>query len=65
MLTSLSIGRILWNTLDKTQTHRIYRNKEKNMSFAAMKKNRSKNLDKLTQELTKLNQGPARDDDGF
>ena len=30
-----------------------------------MKKNRNKNLDKLTQELTKLNQGPARDDDGF
>jgi hypothetical protein len=30
-----------------------------------MKKNRQKNLDKLTSELTKLNQGPARDDDGF
>ena len=35
------------------------------MSFAAMKKNRQKNLDKLTSELTKLNQGPARDDEGF
>ena len=35
------------------------------MSFAAMKNNRQKNLDKLTSELTKLNQGPARDDEGF
>jgi hypothetical protein len=35
------------------------------MSFATMKKNRQSNLDRLTSELSKINTGPARDDDGF
>jgi hypothetical protein len=30
-----------------------------------MKKNRQSNLDRLTSELSKINTGPARDDDGF
>ena len=35
------------------------------MSFAAMKKNRQSQIDKLSGELSKLNQSTPRDDDGF
>ena len=35
------------------------------MSFATMKKNRQSQIDKLSGELSKLNQSTPRDDDGF
>ena len=35
------------------------------MSFAAMKKNRQSQIDKLSGELSKLNQSTPRDDDGY